>query len=414
MKLALVSENVRIAFGSIRSNPLRTILTILIIAIGITALVGVMTAVSSMESAITNRFSSMGANSFTIENRGMNVHIGGNRSVTKNFGYISYREAMTFKEQFNFPSIVSVSHLATGSATVRYGSDKSNPNVSAYGVDENFLAVAGHEMNEGRNFSVQEIESGSHVAILGSDLVTKVFPGKENPIGKFVFVGSGRYEVVGVLEQKGAGFGNQSDNIILIPVSNVRQYFSRPSMSYRIEVKSLEPEMLEEAASEATGLFRLVRGLRTSDADNFYISKSDNLSKMLIENTATVKLVSFFIGAITLMGAAIGLMNIMLVAVTERTREIGTRKAIGANSKAIRNQFLLESVLIGQLGGIIGVVFGILVGNIMSMIMKSAFVVPWNWIFWGLFITFTVGILSGLLPAMKAAKMDPIESLRYE
>ena len=414
MKLALLVENSRIAFGAIRSNPLRTVLTILIIAIGITALIGIMTAVSSIENVINNQFSSMGANSFTIQNRDMNVRMGKNRSKTKNFGFISYHEAMRFKDEFDFPSTVTVTFLATGTATLRFESIKTNPNVPVNGIDENFLEVAGHELDLGRGFSAQEIIDGSHLVILGSDLANKLFTNNIKPIGKIVFIGSGKYEVIGVLKQKGAGFGNQSDNMALLPVSHVRQYFSQPNMSYNIEVKVQDQKLVDGAISETTGLFRLIRSLRISDEDNFVITKSDNLAKMVISNISTVKMVSVFIGIITLLGAVIGLMNIMLVAVVERTREIGIRKAIGANNQAIRNQFLLESIIIGQIGGAIGVLFGILMGNIMSLIMDSPFYIPWGWIFWGLLICFVVGILSGLMPAMKASRLDPINALHTE
>ena len=202
--------------------------------------------------------------------------------------------------------------------------------------------------------------------------------------------------------------------MLLLPVSNVRQYFSRPNMSFKIEIMANDASQVEAAVSEATGTFRLVRRLRAGDENNFNIVKSDNLSKMLIENLSSVTIIANAIGFITLFGAAIGLMNIMLVAVAERTREIGIRKATGATRKAIRDQFLLESVMIGLIGGACGVVLGILVGNILSMVLNSGFVVPWDWITISIVLCFLVGLFSGLMPALKASKLDPIESLRYE
>ncbi|TAJ12524.1 FtsX-like permease family protein [Marinilabiliaceae bacterium JC017] len=414
MKIALIQENIRIAFGSIRANLLRSILTILIIGIGITALVGILTAISSIEGAISNRFTSMGANSFTIENRGMNVQIGKKKYRSKNYGFVSYREAMRFKDEFNFPATVSVSYMATGIATVKYESNKSNPNVAVYGADENFLHTSGHSLKTGRNFSDVEVRDSRFVALLGSDLAKKLFPSKINPVGKVVSLGGSKYKVVGVLEEKGAGFGSQSDNILLLPVSNVRQLFSRPRMSYKIEVKANNTSLVEAAINEATGVFRVIRGLTLHDEDNFNINKSDNLSRILVESTSTVTGVASVIGLITLLGAAIGLMNIMLVAVAERTREIGVRKALGANKRTIRNQFLFESILIGQLGGLLGIVLGILVGNIMSIVLKAPFIIPWLWILVGITLCFIVGLVSGLMPAIKAAKLDPIDALRYE
>lgn len=356
----------------------------------------------------------MGANSFTIENRGMNVQIGKRKLRNKRYGFISFKEVMQFKDEFDFPAIVAVSHTATGAATVKHESDKSNPNVMVIGVDENFMDVEGHNIEQGRNFSAQEIKDNRYVAVLGSALAKKVFPNDQNPIDKIIVTGGAKYKVIGVLEEKGAGFGSQSDNILLLPVTNVRQVFSRPSMSYKIVVKANDSGQVDVAISEATGLFRVIRRLTIHDENNFNVNKSDNLSRLLIESTGSVTLVASIIGLITLLGAAIGLMNIMLVAVAERTREIGIRKAIGASSKAIRNQFLFESIIIGQLGGIVGIVLGVFVGNLMSMVMKSDFIVPWNWVILGVIVCLIVGVLSGLMPAIKASKLDPIESLRYE
>ncbi|MCG8579629.1 MAG: ABC transporter permease [Bacteroidales bacterium] len=414
MKLTLIYENLRIALGSIRTNLLRTILTILIIGIGLTALIGILTAISSIQATISNKFTGMGANSFTIENRGINVQIGKRELRNKRYGSITFREAMQFKDEFDFPAVVAVSHIATGAATVKHESDKSNPNVMVIGVDENFMDVEGHTIIRGRNFTQQEIKDNRYVAVLGSALAKKVFPNNQNPVDKVIVSGGAKYRVIGVLEEKGAGFGSQSDNILLLPITNVRQVFSRPNMSYKIVVKANDSQQVDVAISEATGLFRVIRRLTVHDEDNFNVNKSDNLSRLLIESTGQVTMIASVIGLITLLGAAIGLMNIMLVAVAERTREIGIRKAIGASSKAIRNQFLFESIIIGQLGGLVGIILGILVGNLMSMALQSDFIVPWNWVILGVVVCLIVGLVSGLMPAVKASKLDPIESLRYE
>lgn len=414
MKLILIYENLRIALGSIRSNLLRTVLTILIIGIGITALIGILTAISSIKGAISSKFTGMGANSFTIENRGMNVRVGKNSLRQKNYGYISFREAMAFKDEFDYPAIVTVSYMATGAGTVKAENTKSNPNVAVYGVDENFVEVEGHNLKWGRHFSMQEIQDHRHMAVLGSALAKKLFPEGENPVEKVIALAGAKYLIIGVLEEKGAGFGSQSDNIILLPVTNVRQQFSRPKMSYKIVVKAMDSQQIDNAISEATGLFRIIRRLTVHDENNFNVNKSDNLSRILIESTGMVTLLASIIGLITLFGAAIGLMNIMLVAVAERTREIGIRKAMGATTKAIRNQFLFESIIIGQVGGFVGIVLGILVGNLMSIALEASFIIPWNWVMLGVGICLLVGVLSGLMPALKASKLDPIESLRYE
>lgn len=410
----LLRENLRISFQSIRSNLLRTVLTILIIAIGITALVGILTAIESIRNSISTEFTRMGANTFSIESRGMSIQIGKHRERTKNYSFISYRQAQEFKQMFDFPATVSVSVWATGTGTLKYQSEKTHPNVRVMGVDENFLLTAGHEIAQGRNFSANDIEDSRNIAILGSKVVSRLFGENTRPVGEIVSVGGSRYKVVGVLKERGSSFGFDDDNMCIIPYTNVRQYFSRPQMNYTINVMPADATLLDIATSEAEGIFRVVRNLSAADESDFHIKKSDNLADMLIENIQYVTLAATIIGIITLLGAAIGLMNIMLVAVSERTREIGIRKAIGATSTVIKQQFLFESIIIGQLGGALGIVFGILIGNMVSLMIGSPFIVPWGWILGGVLLCFIVGVVSGLFPAIKASKLDPITALRYE
>jgi putative ABC transport system permease protein len=389
-------------------------LTILIIAVGITALVGILTAIESIKSSITKEFNFMGANTFTITSQGMRVQVGNKRYRTKNYSYISYYQANDFKELFNFPASVSVSANATSTATLKYGSEKTNPNISVRGADENYLATAGFEVNIGRNFSEQEIFSGRSVAIIGSELAGLLFEEGENPLNKIISIGSGKYEVVGVLKEKGSGFGSNNGLMCLVPYTNVRNYFSRPNMNYDIQIKVNSAEYMEPAIGEAEAKFRIVRGLNPVDETDFNIEKSDNIVRILLDNIKNISLVATIIGLITLFGAAVGLMNIMLVSVTERTREIGVRKAIGAKGKTVKQQFLVEAIVIGQLGGFLGIVIGILIGNLVSVIIGSSFIIPWFWIITGVILCFVVGLVSGYYPAQKASKLDPIESLRYE
>jgi putative ABC transport system permease protein len=208
--------------------------------------------------------------------------------------------------------------------------------------------------------------------------------------------------------------GFNPDNLCLIPISNVRQEFSRSGMTFTINVMVQNPTQLDAAIGEATGLFRVIREVRAGQENSFEIEKSDNLAEMLFENLKYLRLAATIIGAITLIGAAIGLMNIMLVSVTERTREIGIRKAMGATSRTIRNQFLAEAIVIGQIGGIVGIVFGISIGNVLSALIGSGFIIPWAWIILGVVLCFAVAVVSGYIPATKAAKLNPVDSLRYE
>ena len=408
---SLLKENLRIAFGSIRSNLLRTILTVFIIAFGIMALVGILTAIESIKGSISNQFQSMGANTFTIVNRDSRVSVGGRR---ERYESIEYREAMDFKKDFKFPALVSISTYASDMATVKYKSEKTNPNIPVIGSDENYLISSGYEIQKGRNFTFTDIESNAHVVIVGTSLIKDLFADGEDPLDKVIRIGNGKFKIIGILKEKGSSFGAQGDNLCILPITSVRQYFSRPNMNFRISVLPNDPKLLKAGVNEATGLFRVIRKLRSFENNNFSIETSDNLANLLIENIQNVTIAATIIGIITLFGAAIGLMNIMLVSVTERTREIGIRKAIGAKAFIIRRQFLYESVLIGQLGGIFGIILGILIGNVVSLITGGIFIIPWLWILGGVLLCFIVGLVSGLFPAIKASKLDPIISLRYE
>jgi len=410
----LVVENIRIAFQSIRGNLLRSALTIMIIAVGISALVGILTAIDSIKNAITADFTRLGANTFSIQSRGMRIQIGNQRYRSKNYSYISYFQARAFREKYRFPASVSISVMATNTATVKYESKKSNPNVVVRGIDENYLQTAGYDLDNGRNFSMQEAFDGSNVALIGAEMVPKMFPKEVDPIGKLLSIGSGKYRVIGILKSKGSGFGETGDRLVFLPFTNVRQYFARPNMNFRISVHPNTAQLMDAATGEAEGVFRNIRGLNVNDDTDFIIEKSDNLVNILLDNIKYVTMAATIIGVITLLGAAIGLMNILLVTVAERTREIGIRKAMGANSHTIRQQFLIESIVIGQLGGVLGIILGILAGNGISLFIGSAFIVPWDWIIGGVSVCLLVSFASGVIPAVKAAKLDPIDALRYE
>jgi len=407
-----VRENIRISLVSIRSHMLRTILTVLIIASGIMALVGILTAIESIKGSINSNFARMGSNTFSIRNHGIRMH--GPNEGANDYRQISYREAIEFKDRFLFPASVSVFTYGTVTATVKYESRKTNPNIAVIGVDENYLITSGFEVDYGRNFSTQELNKGSYVVIVGSDIVKKLFPKEKNPVDKMITIGPQKYKIIGVLKSKGSSMGFSGDQNCLIPLTNLRQFVSGKELSYTINVMVNNPLLMDVATGEATGLFKVIRKVQPGEKTNFEVEKSDNLAQMLMDNISTVTLAATIIGFITLLSAAIGLMNIMLVSVTERTREIGIRKAMGATSKMIKNQFLVEAIVIGQLGGYLGIFLGIIIGNGMSLLLGSSFVIPWVWIFSGVMLCIVVGLVSGIFPAMKAARLDPIEALRYE
>jgi putative ABC transport system permease protein len=413
MKL-LVRENIRISLESIRSHLLRTILTVTIIAFGIMALIGILTAIESIKYFLNENFTMMGANTFSIRNREMMIQMGDRRNNPKLYKRITYDQALRFKEEFDFPAFVSLSTFATHTATIKYKSEKTNPNVAVLGTDENFLITAGQEISKGRTFNENEVYYGAHVVIIGSQIEKDIFKSNEDPIGKIISVGPGKYQVIGVLKEKGSSIGFSGDRRCMLPLQNVNQYYPYPDRSYGIDVAVQDPLKIEQCIGEATGLFRIIRGDRVGEEQTFEVTRSDSLAAMLTENIKYVTLAATFIGLITLLGAAIGLMNIMLVSVTERTLEIGIRKAMGATPRTIRNQFLVESVVIAQLGGFFGIFFGIIIGNVLSIFMKTHFIIPWLWILLGVTLCFAVALISGIIPANKASKLDPIESLRYE
>ena len=406
-------ENIRIAISAIRGQMLRTVLTILIIAFGIMALVGILTSIDALKGSISSSFSSMGSNSFTIRNSGMNIHMGGKSKRAKRHPKITYYQALEFSERFKYPSQVSVSTMADQIGVIKFESTKSNPNITVMGVDANYLDVSGYTLASGRNLTGHDLEDGLHVCLLGKELVDKLFK-KTNPIDKIVSVGPAKYRVVGTLAEKGSSMGFGGDKVCLIPLSNAKQDYGSDYSTYSITVKLKQITDLEPATGEATSMMRNVRKDRIGEENSFEITQSDSLAGIVIESMSTVTLSATIIGIITLLGASIGLMNIMLVSVTERTREIGIRKSLGATRKTIRKQFLTEAVVICQLGGITGVILGVLIGNLISIAVGGAFIIPWDWILLGVSVCFVVGLAAGIYPAIKASNLDPIEALRYE
>jgi putative ABC transport system permease protein len=409
----LLIEDIKVAWQSVRTHLLRSILTVLIIAIGITALVGILTAVDALKNSIGEQFATLGANSFSI--------------VAVNFAHktldgkrlkpqppIKFREAAMFKELFEERAVVSVACRPTGIAIARYKDEETNPNITVFGTDENYLKTNGYELESGRNFSKRELESDMRIAVIGSEIKELLFQDRDKVVGEIISVNNLSYTVIGVLKEKGSSIGFSGDRNILIPLLSARQYFSYPGMAYTISVSVPSPELLNEVVNDAEGVFRGMRKDDLKSESSFLIRRSDSISEQLISNLSMVTLVAAMIAVITLFGAAIGLMNIMLVSVTERTREIGIRKAIGARITAIRNQFLTEAILICAIGGVSGIILGIAIGNVVSLAIGTSFFIPWLWIFLGIVLSLFVGITAGYYPARKASLLDPIESLRYE
>lgn len=423
-----IKDILYLSLHSVRKNRLRAILTIAIIAFGIMALVGIFTAIASIRSSIYDNFANMGANGFTIRNWQMNIRIGGNdaqkgnkkedddkKESARRDEPINYLQARAFKERYHYPATVSISVTGGWMATIFHDDKKTDPNVRIIGGDENYLQLNGYTLQTGRNFNQNEIASGNNVAIIGMDVAEKLFGQHLREVeNNTIRVGGIRYKVIGVLKSKGSSNIFSGDNIVITTVNNVRRVFSGNNPSFQIGVEVAQMSDMDQAIGEATGTFRIIRQLHLDEANNFYITKNDNIAHILMSSLGSVKIAAVFIGFITLFGSAIGLMNIMLVAVAERTREIGVSKAMGAKNFAIRRQFLYEAVLISILGGVCGIILGILIGNLVSLLMNTGFVIPWKMISIGILICTFVGIASGLYPAIKASKLNPIAALRHE
>jgi putative ABC transport system permease protein len=404
-------ENIAVALQSIGGNRLRTSLTSLIIAIGIMALVGILTAIEGIKQYTNDAFSSMGANSFTIRNRGGGIRFGGGRG--KVYPAIRYDDAIRFKKTFKVPSIISVNTYASYAATAKYSDLKTNPNISVLGADENYLATGGYKLAAGRNFSPAELEYGANVVIIGDEIKTKLFK-NEDPINKTMTIGANKFRIIGQVASKGSSAGFGGDKVCIIPVFKAKQITTNPNPSFTIGVMVNNQTALETTTGEATSAFRNIRRLPISREDNFEITRSDSIQQQLSGQLAGITAAGLAVGLITLIGASIGLMNIMLVSVTERTREIGIRKAIGATPAVIRKQFLIEAVVICLIGGAGGIVLGMAVGNLIAVQISGSFVIPWLWLLFAIILCTGIGLMSGFYPAKKASKLDPVEALRYE
>ena len=411
---SLFRENIRIALGSIRSQLLRTILTVLIIAIGITALVGILSAVSALENTISSDFSSMGANTFNLQRYEFTTQRQSGKEAQKINPVIGYQEVKAFEENYNFPyTKTSISFDGTRTAEVKYENKKTDPEVNVLGINENYIQNSGLEVDNGRELNYFDVLNNNNVCVIGSDLVKSILS-EVNPVGQTISIRGAKFKVIGVLKSKGSTFGNNQDLRVFIPLQKARSLFTQANINYSLSVKTDNKDMLEGAQDEAILTFRNIRGLNPIEENNFGIERSDDLINRIGSITDYLYWAAIIISAITITGSSIALMNILFVSVTERTREIGVRKALGAKKKTIATQFFMEAIIIGQLGGLLGIILGVGIGYLVSSLAGFQFSTPWLAMFSAFGVAFIVAVIAGLIPAIKAAKLDPIESLRYE
>jgi putative ABC transport system permease protein len=404
------SEILRMSLTSIRSNKLRSALTLLGIFIGVFSIIGVMTAIQVLQNSIESGLSNLGANTFQIEKM---PAIANRTQWMKSLKWkdLTYDQVKAVKERITLAQYVGIGAL-TRAETIQYGSIKTNPNVEVGGEEPEGIQTNNWTIQDGRNFTDDDLKYASPVVILMNDVTKKLFP-RGGAVGKMIRVGANRFIVIGTIEPKGSALGGNSENKVNIPLSTFLQQYGKNRSLY-LKVKAKGPEVYDDCVEETRMLLRTIRKVAPGDEDNFSIYSNDSLISTFNEFTVYVKLGVGFMSFIALIAAGVGIMNIMLVSVTERTKEIGIRKALGARRSNILAQFITEAVVLCQIGGLIGIAAGVLGGNLTALAFNFPPVFPLDWALIGFAITTFVGVVFGVYPAWKAANLDPIDSLRYE
>ena len=404
------------AWQMIRTQKLRTGITLMIIAIGILSLVGTLTVVEALNHTFTGNFEAIGVNSFYVRRYNNSLVPGRRRGHWFNRRPnppIYYREVRQFRKKYRFPGTESSAYFTYSSiAQITAGEKETGENVEIRGVDDTYLKVFDYKLAQGRGFSAGDITNSHRVAVIGPQVAENLF-GTQNPIGQSISYKGHRWQVIGVTRSKGSAFGRSEDNFVLIPLSVARGLMAvSPHFQIRVNVK--DPEQYGSAMDRARMVMRSIRKLKPAQPDNFGIVGSEEALQELKQTTSILRAAAFVIGLITILASSIALMNIMLVTVTERIREIGILKAVGASARHIRWQFFIETLMIAFLGAFLGIMGGIGIGALTARLMKIDFTMPWNAVFWAIVITFVTAMISGFYPAVKASRANPIEALRYE
>jgi len=407
----VVSESLDLALSAIRSNKMRSILTLLGIIIGVMTIIAMQSLITGLRGSINAQVSMLGSNVFQVQKFPAVTMGHDERAKYRNRKNLTYEEAMAVRERVTAAKSVGA-EIGFWGVELRYKDRKTLPNVYIVGATPEFIDNNGMEMAEGRFLTQQDIEFNPAIAILGKDVVTKLYP-NEDPVGTDIKIQGERYLVVGVFEAKGSVFGNSQDNLVVIPYFRFEGLFGK-ERSINITVQAATAGLMDEAMEQTIGVLRAERKVPPGMENDFEIFTNDTLTSFFDNLTKYVRIVAIAIASISLLVAGVGIMNIMLVSVTERTREIGIRKSVGAKRSDIMWQFLIEAVVLSEVGGVIGIVLGLGVGKLVEATTPIPAAVPVWTVFLGLIFCSGVGLLFGVYPATKAAKLDPIVALRYE
>lgn len=405
-------ESFRMALEAIRDNKLRSMLTLLGITIGVFSVIGVMTAIRTLESSVASGLNVFGTNTFNISKRPTIQFGHGGRWKYRNRPNITYQLYEDLRDRAILPLHVSAYDSKHG-VTVKYKDKQATKNIEVAGADEYTVRTLNTNISDGRNFSRDDVLHMRKTALIGQDAITQLFPFKD-PLNKQITVDGIKFRIIGIIEEKGAMFGESQDNIIAIPLSTHLQMFGGRRRNIEITVEAPSEELYDQTRDEVIGILRTLRKVPPGEDNNFELTSNEEILDELAPFTDGIKLFAFSVSVIALIVAGIGIMNIMLVSVSERIKEIGIRKAIGATRRDILTQFLTEAVFLSEFGGIAGIILGVAGGNVVAAIFNIPAVIPLDWAFIGLAVCSVIGIGFGIYPAWKAANMDPIESLRYE
>jgi putative ABC transport system permease protein len=407
----ILIEILRLAAASLRANKIRSGLTIFAMAIGVFSIIGAMTIMDGVRNEIETGLSVLGSNSFQIQ-KFPAINFSNPWTRYGNRRDIDYPMAERFKELMGDEANVNL-QLVRGGLVAVYKDRKTNPSMRLRGTDENFMAAFNYTIADGRNLGADDVALGRPVCVLGSEISEKLFPA-EDPIGNMIRVGGQNYTVIGVVAPKGSSLGESQDAFVLIPITRYLMIYGRAYRSISVNVQAPTQEELPALQDRAIGIMRLVRRLAPEDTNDFEVFSNESLIEAFDKIAVVIGIGAFVISGIALVTAGVGVMNIMLVSVTERTKEIGIRKSIGAKKINILAQFLIESVTLSLSGGVCGVVIGYVIGIAAGLIFSLSVSFPALWACIGMAVCGLIGVGFGMYPAWKAASLDPIEALRYE